>query len=40
MQAEEMDSLYRQGYAKTPEEPEVGDAQAALAGEVLPRESW
>ncbi len=37
---EELDRLYQRGYAKTPEGPEIGEAQTALAGEVLSRESW
>ena len=40
MEDEELDRLYQRGYVKTPEEPEVGEAQTSLAGEVLSRESW
>ena len=40
LEDEEMDRLYRQGYEKTPEKPEVGEAQAAMAGETLPEEAW
>ncbi|MBI2858290.1 MAG: ribbon-helix-helix protein, CopG family [Chloroflexi bacterium] len=39
-ESEEMDRLYQQGYERSPEEPELGEAQIALAGEVLPKESW
>ena len=37
---EEMDKLYRQGYDKIPEEPELGEAQVAVAGEIMSKESW
>jgi len=37
---EELDKLYRQGYGKIPEEPEVGETQVAMTGQVMPRESW
>jgi len=37
---EELDRLYQQGYEKVPEETELGEAQIALAGEILPRELW
>ena len=37
---EELDRLYRQGYEKIPEEPEIGEAQVTMAGQVMPRESW
>lgn len=40
VESEELDRLYQQGYERFPEEPEFGDAQVALAGEILPRESW
>jgi len=40
MESEELDRLYRQGYEKLPEEPELGEAQIGLAGETLPEESW
>jgi len=37
---EEMDRLYQQGYQEIPEKPEIGDAQVAMAGEVMSKESW
>ena len=37
---EELDRLYRRGYEKTPEEPEVGETQVAMAGQFMPKESW
>jgi len=37
---EELDRLYQQGYERVPEEPELGEAQVALSGQVLPKESW
>lgn len=37
---EALDKLYREGYEKIPEEPEVAGAQVALAGQVLSGESW
>jgi metal-responsive CopG/Arc/MetJ family transcriptional regulator len=37
---EELDRCYRNGYEAVPEEPEVGEAQAALTSRVLPQESW
>ncbi len=40
VESEELDRLYQQGYERLPEEPEMGDAQIALAGEILPKESW
>jgi metal-responsive CopG/Arc/MetJ family transcriptional regulator len=40
VESEEMDRLYQQGYERLPEEPELGEAQIALAGAVLPEESW
>ncbi|MFC1957779.1 CopG family ribbon-helix-helix protein [Chloroflexota bacterium] len=40
VESEELDRLYQQGYEKLPEEPELGEAQIALIGEVLPKESW
>ncbi len=40
VESEELDRLYQQGYERLPEEPELGEAQIALAGEVLPKESW
>ena len=40
VEAEELDRLYQQGYERLPEEPELGQAQTALAAEILPAESW
>ncbi|HUS04089.1 MAG TPA: hypothetical protein VMY79_00955 [Dehalococcoidia bacterium] len=40
VECEEMDRLYQQGYEKIPEEPEIGEVQLALAGQVIPRELW
>jgi metal-responsive CopG/Arc/MetJ family transcriptional regulator len=40
VEREELDRRYQQGYAKVPEEPGVGESQAAISGEVLPGESW
>jgi metal-responsive CopG/Arc/MetJ family transcriptional regulator len=40
VESEELDRLYQQGYKRLPEEPEQGEAQIALAGEILPKESW
>jgi metal-responsive CopG/Arc/MetJ family transcriptional regulator len=40
MESEELDRLYQQGYEKLPEESQVGEAQIAMGGEILPRESW
>lgn len=40
VESEELDRIYRQGYERLPEEPELGEAQVALAGEILPKESW
>jgi len=37
---EEMDRLYQQGYEKIPEEAELGEAQVAVVGEIMSRESW
>ncbi|MBN1162000.1 MAG: ribbon-helix-helix protein, CopG family [Dehalococcoidales bacterium] len=37
---EVLDNLYQQGYARVPEEPEVGEAQAGMSAEILPGESW
>ena len=39
-ESEELDRLYQQGYERLPEEPELGEVQIALAGEILPKESW
>ena len=40
MENEELDRLYQQGYEKAPEEPELGEAQANLAGQILSKELW
>ncbi len=40
VESEELDRLYQQGYEKLPEEPKLGEAQVAVAGEILPKESW
>ena len=40
VESEELDLLYQQGYERLPEEPELGQTQIALAGEILPKESW
>ena len=37
---EELDKLYKQGYEKIPEEAEIGEAQIAIAGEIVSGESW
>jgi len=37
---EELDRLYQQGYIRIPEEPEVGELQLAMSGEILSKESW
>ena len=40
VESEELDRLYQHGYERLPEEAELGEAQIALAGEILPKESW
>lgn len=40
VEVEELDRIYQQGYQKVPEEAQLGEAQVAISGEVLPRESW
>ena len=40
LESEALDRLYQQGYTETPEEPELGDAQIAMSGEVLSEEPW
>lgn len=40
VEQEEMESLYKQGYEKVPENAEVGEAQSAMVGEIVSRESW
>jgi metal-responsive CopG/Arc/MetJ family transcriptional regulator len=37
---EELDKLYQQGYIRIPEEPEAGEIQIAMSGEILSAESW
>jgi metal-responsive CopG/Arc/MetJ family transcriptional regulator len=37
---EELDRTYQQGYMRIPEEPEEGETQIAISGEILSRESW
>ena len=37
---DELDKLYQQGYKKVPEEIGLGEAQVAVAGQILPKESW
>ena len=40
VESEELDRLYQRGYEKVPEAPDLGEAQIALADEILPEESW
>ena len=40
VESEELDRLYQQGYERLPEEPELAEVQIALAGAILPEESW
>jgi Arc/MetJ-type ribon-helix-helix transcriptional regulator len=35
-----LDRAYQEGYRRHPEKPGLARAQAALAGSVLPKESW
>jgi metal-responsive CopG/Arc/MetJ family transcriptional regulator len=37
---EVLDNLYQQGYARVPEDPQVGETQAGISAEVLSGESW
>jgi len=37
---EELDRIYQNGYEAMPEEPEIGETQAAMASQVLSQESW
>lgn len=37
---EELDRLYREGYTKVPEKPEIAEMQASISGEVFSGESW
>jgi len=40
VKSEELDRLYHQGYERLPEELGLGEAQIAVACEILPKESW
>ena len=40
VESEELDRLYQKGYENLPEESGLGEAQIAIAGEILPGESW
>ena len=40
LQDEELDHEYQEGYRGVPEEPALAEAQASLAGQVLPEEIW
>ena len=40
VESEELDRLYQQGYERVPEEPDSGEAQIVLVGEILPEEAW
>ncbi len=40
VESEELDRLYRQGYERLPEESGLGEAQIAVAGEILLGELW
>ena len=40
VEQEELDRRYREGYRRIPEEPGLGEAQSALAGQILPGENW
>ena len=35
-----LDRIYIQGYKKIPEQPDVGEAQIKMMGEILSKESW
>ncbi len=37
---DELDRIYQQGYMKIPEEPQSGEIQVAMSGELLAKESW
>ena len=37
---EELDRIYREGYKRIPETTEIAEAQEAMLGEILPKESW
>jgi metal-responsive CopG/Arc/MetJ family transcriptional regulator len=36
----ELDAVYEDGYRRVPEDSSIGQAQAAMAAQVLPEESW
>ena len=40
VEEDEMDTIYRKGYEKIPEQEDIGRAQVALTGRVLAEESW
>jgi metal-responsive CopG/Arc/MetJ family transcriptional regulator len=40
IEEDEMDNIYRRGYEKVPEREDIGRAQAALTGSILPVERW
>lgn len=40
VEREELDRIYREGYDLVPEEPIMALTQAALLGQVLPKEEW
>lgn len=40
LENEELDKLYLEGYEKIPEESDLGKVQVAVAGQVLPGETW
>jgi len=40
VEEEELDRVYQQGYERVPEEAALGEAQTALAGKVLAKETW
>ena len=40
LENERLDEIYREGYRRQPEEPTLGQAQAALTNQVLSEEPW
>jgi metal-responsive CopG/Arc/MetJ family transcriptional regulator len=40
LEDERLDQIYIEGYARIPEEPAIGEAQAALSARILPKEEW
>ena len=40
VESEELDRVYQQGYERFPEDVKLGEAQVALAAEILAGESW